>query len=339
MKYFKNRNHTLFARNRSKGQESWFRFELSNDGSYVPVEIDKGDIEYPMLLEEVTKENALEYIKPPKSLEERTAEALAKGCILNRQWSALEPMPEHVQFKVGDSVIIGNLNNCVVAGVSEDRKTVAIVHEARWKKGKDFERPLTRYETEVGVYPWIDVIKIADTTSLVNKEDRERGVALFGSTSMRSLDSIYLGLLEGDIIDNPDYQRDYVWTEDDKIRFIESLLNGYDIGKFVIIENKWPAPNEILDGKQRLKTICDFVQCKFKYKGLYFNEMNRLDRHFLTDRVVSVSNIKGESLSEKDRLYYFLLVNKAGVPQSENHLKKVYEKYEELSKNSSSMKI
>jgi hypothetical protein len=56
----------------------------------------------------------------------------------------------------------------------------------------------------------------------------------------------------------PSYQREYIWKDDRKSRFIESLIMGLPI-PFLFF---WEMPNgrlEIVDGSQRLRTIEEFV--------------------------------------------------------------------------------
>ena len=80
---------------------------------------------------------------------------------------------------------------------------------------------------------------------------------------------------------NPDYQRDYVWELSDKQLLIDSIFNNIDIGKFAFIHldyktwNKTGYAYEILDGKQRLKTIIDFYENRFSYKGIYYNDLSK----------------------------------------------------------------
>ncbi|WP_264074132.1 DUF262 domain-containing protein [Mycolicibacter minnesotensis] len=68
----------------------------------------------------------------------------------------------------------------------------------------------------------------------------------------------------------PDYQREYVWEERRKWRFIESLIMGLPI-PFIFF---WEMPDgrlEIVDGSQRLRTIHEFI-----YGGLELGELDPL---------------------------------------------------------------
>lgn len=64
---------------------------------------------------------------------------------------------------------------------------------------------------------------------------------------------------------NPSYQRSYRWTNEQKTKFIESLLLKYPIPPIITIktENELGlAEYEIIDGVQRLSTIFEFMNIK-----------------------------------------------------------------------------
>lgn len=73
---------------------------------------------------------------------------------------------------------------------------------------------------------------------------------------------------------NPIYQRGLVWNEQDKESLIESIFLGANIGLFIFRDSngKLDEPwNEIVDGKQRLSTIVDFFENRFRYRGYLYD--------------------------------------------------------------------
>lgn len=72
---------------------------------------------------------------------------------------------------------------------------------------------------------------------------------------------------------NPEFQRYFVWDTSQKSQFIESLLLGLPIPLFYFAENK-DLTFSVVDGLQRLTTICQFMRNEFAVKGLTFNEFN-----------------------------------------------------------------
>ncbi|MCC0702780.1 DUF262 domain-containing protein [Clostridioides sp. ES-S-0049-02] len=83
---------------------------------------------------------------------------------------------------------------------------------------------------------------------------------------------------------NPAYQRNYRWSNEQKAKFIESLLLKYPIPPIITIktENENGLYNyEIIDGVQRLSTIFEFVSAK------------TLDGQTIENKVESLKKLQG----------------------------------------------
>jgi hypothetical protein len=81
----------------------------------------------------------------------------------------------------------------------------------------------------------------------------------------------------------PDFQRNLVWTEEQKTRLIESIYRGRPIG--ALVWNQVELGNEcdgwLLDGQQRLSAILGFAQGEFAFKGWRFPDLPEVEkRHF-----------------------------------------------------------
>ena len=83
-----------------------------------------------------------------------------------------------------------------------------------------------------------------------------------------SIFEIYDKIQTKKLILDPTYQRNIVWKMDKKVSFIESLYMGIIIPPIYVVEI--PGENllkgasyEVVDGKQRLSTIMEFIQNKF----------------------------------------------------------------------------
>lgn len=79
---------------------------------------------------------------------------------------------------------------------------------------------------------------------------------------------------------NPAYQRNYRWSNEQKTKFIESLILKYPIPPIITIktENDNGLYNyEIIDGVQRLSTIYEFVNAKSKDGKEIENEFEKLE--------------------------------------------------------------
>lgn len=94
---------------------------------------------------------------------------------------------------------------------------------------------------------------------------------------------------------------------------------------------------EILDGKQRLTTLFDFINNKFPIlyanQEIYFNDLIDEDKTFLLYLNVNYTRIMpiklNTNVSLKDRLEIFLEVNYKGTRMSDSHLEKVLAMYNE----------
>ena len=80
---------------------------------------------------------------------------------------------------------------------------------------------------------------------------------------------------------SPDYQRNLgVWNEEKKALLVDSVLNGYDIPKFYLHKQDENSPHRwaVVDGKQRLTTLFEFIRGEFPlsksfvYSGPHLND-------------------------------------------------------------------
>lgn len=76
---------------------------------------------------------------------------------------------------------------------------------------------------------------------------------------------------------SPNYQREYVWTPEYIDKLLLSLILNYPIGNIVVNQLREPneknAKSELVDGKQRLKTIINFVDGDYIIKSKVVDEI------------------------------------------------------------------
>ena len=71
--------------------------------------------------------------------------------------------------------------------------------------------------------------------------------------------------LRDSINTNPDYQRPPVWTRSQKQLLIDTVLRNYEIPKLYWRVANLSGPRyDVVDGQQRLRTVWEFCQGKFK---------------------------------------------------------------------------
>jgi len=125
---------------------------------------------------------------------------------------------------------------------------------------------------------------------------------------------------------DPDYQRDYVWTEKQEIAFVEFCLRGGEAGRQIYINapgwrsgRKRTRP-EIVDGKQRIKAVIRFLNNEIPAFG-----------HFRREYVDSLSfmglstcfRINVVELSRKNVLKFYIDLNAGGTIHSEEEITRV----------------
>lgn len=109
-------------------------------------------------------------------------------------------------------------------------------------------------------------------------------------------------LQRGDIMMNPEFQRNQVWKNDQKSRFVESLLlqlpipqlylKRDNVGKFVVI-----------DGLQRTTALADFIDNRFVLTGL--NALSDLNGKSFRDLQEDASGLSTR-IEDKQLLFYIL---------------------------------
>lgn len=138
---------------------------------------------------------------------------------------------------------------------------------------------------------------------------------------------------------NASYQRDYVWTENEQQKFLNSIRLGFPVGHYAIIENDSFAEAkayewlEVVDGKQRLTTLKLFFNDEipiivdnesYLWSSLSLSEQRQFkSRHF-------PSYVFKNPESDLDILEFFYFINFGGVPQSDSHKQMIENKIKEL---------
>lgn len=77
----------------------------------------------------------------------------------------------------------------------------------------------------------------------------------------------------------PYFQRPLVWVVEQKIKFIESLLVGIDVGTYTLNESSSDDLNNLLiDGQQRINAVHCYVKNEFKAFNLLYSKLSDIDK-------------------------------------------------------------
>src|SRR5215212_2548824 len=81
------------------------------------------------------------------------------------------------------------------------------------------------------------------------------------------IETLYRRIIDGQLDLQPDFQRGEVWTLLKKKKLIDTILRDLHIPPIHVIKPVQSPANEVLDGKQRLTAIRDFMNNEFTVNG------------------------------------------------------------------------
>lgn len=128
---------------------------------------------------------------------------------------------------------------------------------------------------------------------------------------------------------DPEYQRGYIWTLRQKVLYIEYQLKGGFSGRDIF----WNCPTwmhfndkeniiELVDGKQRINTVLEFLNNKIPVFGNYYYKDFEDSLDFLEPRLnFHVNNLK----SRKEVIEWYIGFNAGGSIHTEEDLKPAFE--------------
>lgn len=245
-----------------------------------------------------------------------------------------------MNWKIGDKVKTPdkNIRNAVISEIINDR-LIKIECEMYFPNSREQIR-----QSEITV--------IANTLIPVEEEYKNNNISevnRFGQLTIwkgqeieivkvdTDLSKIYRKYVEEEIDLNPEYQRELVWTDKQKQEYILAILKQRAKITPVIIEKlteQGTVLYEILDGKQRLTALFDYIDNKYPLQtGEYFKDLSAKDMNVITQTRVRYTRIT--SYNECDvpldfKLAYFLEINALGTKITDEHIEKIENKLKQL---------
>jgi hypothetical protein len=128
---------------------------------------------------------------------------------------------------------------------------------------------------------------------------------------------------------NMNLQRDLVWTLHQKQELILSILFKRNIPRFAVIGMN-DESYQVIDGKQRLNAIFDFIDSKFPLVfddgEYYINDLPDKYRlgvlHYNIPAYICYEDFN-KTFPDKDKVLWFGMINYFGTEQDQKHLDKL----------------
>lgn len=143
---------------------------------------------------------------------------------------------------------------------------------------------------------------------------------------------IELGDRNGDELIIPDYQRDLVWSLENKQNLIFAIMNGTPIGEFIFtretVESRVQYYHRwiVLDGQQRMNALKEFVQNVYPDRdGRFYSEYSYFEMRYLFEDFDGFSAVYIQDLPVKEQIEIYLSKNVGGVAHTEHELQKAKE--------------
>jgi hypothetical protein len=234
----------------------------------------------------------------------------------------IQPEPT-LQYGVGQQVRFASYGDIRVEEILEGGR---ILHLSTPDKGVSYGKAWYMKRRRPVILWWYEVSPIVPAGAPVTAFNQPRLETQYHTQELRGfLHVIY----RRGVIDSPEYQRDYVWTLEDKRRLIRSVFEKTDIGKFVTMSHKFPEDRlEIIDGKQRINALREFREGRFTFEGASWFDLSTSDQTHFGLHMVQVTELDRERVKRSDILRLFLTLNAGGVPQTEEHIQKAKALYE-----------
>jgi len=173
---------------------------------------------------------------------------------------------------------------------------------------------------QIVVFAWYELS--CEVTRQNTQFRKERNFFTSGTT--RTLDGLILDAFSFGFDGDLPYQRGYVWMRDDEEALIDSIFRNINIGSFAINRREFKEDQkgyDVIDGKQRLHTLCSYVRGDFSYQGVFFHDLSNADRTYFNQTVVTI--IEARELTLKQQMEWFIELNTRGKDVEQEHIREV----------------
>lgn len=112
----------------------------------------------------------------------------------------------------------------------------------------------------------------------------------------------------GNLNIRPPYQREFVYKEKQRNAVIDTVKKGFPLNTMYWVKNGENS-FEVLDGQQRLLSICQYLNGDFAFNYQYFNGLTEDEREEINNYELQIYVCEG---TDKEKLQWFETINLAG---------------------------
>jgi len=125
---------------------------------------------------------------------------------------------------------------------------------------------------------------------------------------------------ESDAITIPEYQRDYIWSQEQKENFIRSLFYWVSIPPLILNKAKNWLDWIIVDWSQRFRTLKLFFENKLIVDGVSFDSLEVVQRRRFLNKTLSY--IETNFSTEQEEKEFYRLLNTSGTQHTKEEIQK-----------------
>ena len=135
----------------------------------------------------------------------------------------------------------------------------------------------------------------------------------------------------------PEFQREFIWTQIQSSRFIESLLLGLPVPGIFLSKDEDTRKLLVIDGQQRLRTLEYFyggifgsskkefslIGVQKRFEGLTYKTLSQEDRRQLNDSIIHATIIRQDSPQEDNTSVHHIFerLNTSGTPLTHQEIR------------------
>lgn len=123
--------------------------------------------------------------------------------------------------------------------------------------------------------------------------------------------------LGGNLNIRPKYQRNYVYDKQRRAAVIDTIMKKGPLGEMFWCSND-DETFEVMDGQQRIISICEYVRSAFSIDGMYFHNLPQNKQDQINNYQLNVWTCKGEP---SELIDWFKIINIPGMPLTNQEIR------------------